>query len=126
NLNSCLMKNTGNGHFELIPLPAQAQLSSLNGMAVGDFDGDHNLDVVVSTNDFGTEVSVGRYDALNGLFLKGDGRGNLIPVNMDESGICIKGNGKAMVMMNDGGKLILAGSQNRGPLKLFSPRASMK
>jgi len=126
NLNSCLMKNTGNGHFELIPLPAQAQLSSLNGMAVGDFDGDHNLDVVVSTNDFGTEVSVGRYDALNGLFLKGDGRGNFIPVNMDESGICIKGNGKAMVMMNDGGKLILAGSQNRGPLKLFSPRASMK
>ncbi|MFL5773777.1 MAG: FG-GAP repeat domain-containing protein, partial [Flavisolibacter sp.] len=126
NMSSCLLKNMGNGKFQMIPLPSQAQLSSLNGMAVGDFDGDHKLDVVISTNDFGTEVSVGRYDALNGLYLKGDGHGNFTAVPMNKSGICIKGNGKAMVMLNRGGRLVLAGSQNRGPLKLFSPNIPLK
>ena len=37
----------------------------------GDFDGDGNLDVLMNGNDFGTDVTVGRYDALNGLLLKG-------------------------------------------------------
>ena len=45
-------------------------------MVADDFDGDGNLDVVINANDYGTEVQSGRYDALNGLLLKGDGKGN--------------------------------------------------
>ena len=40
-------------------------------MIADDFNGDGNLDVVMNTNDFGTESTVGRYDALNGLYLVG-------------------------------------------------------
>ena len=69
NFNSSFCRNDGNGKFTLIPLPLKAQLSALNGMVTDDFDGDGNLDVVINTNDYGTDVSVGRYDALNGLML---------------------------------------------------------
>ena len=43
-------------------------------MIADDFDADGNLDLAINTNDYGTDVSVGRYDALNGLMLKGDGK----------------------------------------------------
>jgi hypothetical protein len=119
-LNSCLLKNLGYGKFELQPLPVQVQLSTINGMVVDDFDGDGNLDVVMSTNDYGTEVSVGRYDALNGLFLKGDGKGNFTVESIAQSGIYIPGNGKAMVKLRDkNNQPLIAAAQNRGPLKVF-------
>jgi ASPIC and UnbV/FG-GAP-like repeat len=120
NLTSSFIRNDGNGKFTMQPLPMQAQLSLLNGMAVEDFDGDGNLDVVINGNDYGTEVSVGRYDALNGLFLKGDGKGNFSPLTILQSGIYIPGNGKALVMLQgEGNKCLIAASQNRGALKVL-------
>jgi len=89
-------------------------------MVAEDFDGDGNLDLVINTNDYSTEVTVGRYDALNGLVLKGDGKGNFIPQTILESGIYIPGNGKALVKLRSAnGKYLLAAGQNRGPLKVF-------
>jgi hypothetical protein len=104
----------------MIPLTAQAQLSSINGMVAEDFDGDGNLDLVVNTNDYGAEPNVGRYDALNGLYLKGDGKGKFNPMSILQSGIFIPGNGKSIVKLQSaGGKCLIAASQNRGPLKIF-------
>jgi hypothetical protein len=118
NLRSGYIRNDGNGKFTLQPLPMQAQLSMLCGMAIDDFDGDGNLDVVINGNDYGTDVSTGRYDALNGLFMKGDGKGNFAPQTILQSGIYIPGNGKALVKLRSkSGSCLLAASQNRGPLK---------
>jgi len=120
NFKSSYLRNDGNGKFTMLPLPMQAQVSVLNGMAVDDFDGDGNLDVLINGNDYGTEVSVGRYDALNGLLLKGDGKGNFIAQSILQSGIYIPGNGKALVKIRSKpGKYLVAASQNRGPLKVF-------
>ncbi|HEY5463854.1 MAG TPA: VCBS repeat-containing protein [Hanamia sp.] len=122
-LKSCFLRNDGNGKFTMIPLPKEAQVSVLNGMVVGDFDGDGNLDVAINGNDYGTEVSVGRYDALNGLVLKGDGKGNFKPKSILQSGIYIPGNGKALVKLLDNkGNLMVAASQNRDVLKVFKLR----
>jgi hypothetical protein len=119
-LTSSFCRNEGNGRFTLIPLPAAAQISVLNGMAVEDYDGDGNLDVIISGNDWGTEVSVGRYDALNGLLLKGDGKGGFQDLSIIQSGIYIPGNGKGMVSLKGkDGRYLLAAGQNRGPLKIF-------
>jgi len=121
NFQSCLLRNEGNGRFTWIPLPAQAQLSVINGMVVDDFDGDGNLDVVLNGNDYGTEVSTGRYDAMNGLFLKGDGKGNFTAKSILESGVFIPGNGKALVKLRRAnGDYLLAAGQNRGPLKILA------
>nr|WP_294946288.1 VCBS repeat-containing protein [uncultured Mucilaginibacter sp.] len=119
-LKSCYIRNDGNGKFALIPLPVEAQVSVLNGMETGDFDGDGNLDVVMNGNDFGTEASIGRYDALNGLMLKGDGKGGFKPLSILQSGIYIPGNGKALVKLRDNkGRLLLAASQNNDVMKMF-------
>lgn len=120
NFISSFCRNDGNGKFTLIALPFKAQLSALNGMVADDFDGDGNLDVVINTNDYGIDVSIGRYDALNGLMLKGDGKGNFIPQSILESGIFIPGNGKALIKLRTkDGNYLLAAGQNRGPLTIF-------
>ena len=119
-LQSCYLRNEGNGRFTMIPLPLQAQYAPLNGMVADDFDGDGNLDVLLNGNDFSTEVSIGRLDAMNGLLLKGDGRGGFKPLSMLESGIYIPGDGKALVKLKSGnGHYLVAASQHSGPLKLF-------
>jgi hypothetical protein len=117
---SCYLENEGNGKFKMTPLPVEAQISQLNGMVVDDFDGDGNLDIAINGNDYGTEVGTGRYDAFNGLMLKGDGKGNFKPLTIQQSGIYIPGDGKALVkLMGAKGNYLLAASQNKGPLKIF-------
>jgi hypothetical protein len=117
---SAFIKNNGKGSFEISALPGVAQFSSLNGMVADDFDGDGNLDIVINTNDYGTEVSTGRYDALNGLLLRGNGDGTFTPLSILQSGIYIPGNGKALAKLRSkNGKYLIAASQNRGPLKIF-------
>jgi len=117
---SCYIHNNGNGKFTMQPLPVQAQFSSLFGMVAEDVDDDGNLDVVMNGNDYGVEVNVGRYDALNGLVLKGDGKGGFTPLSILQSGIYIPGSGKALVKLSNGkGKTLLAASQNRGEMKMF-------
>lgn len=120
NFKSCFIKNDGNGKFTITPLPIQAQLSSIFGMLAEDINGDGNLDVIINGNDFGTEVSIGRYDAMNGLVLPGDGKGNFSALSILQSGIFIPGNGRALVKFaNAKGQCLLAASQNNGALKIF-------
>jgi hypothetical protein len=120
NLQSVYLENLGNSHFRIRPLPAEAQLAPLYGMVVDDFNGDGNLDVAISGNDYGNEVTNGRYDALNGLVLLGDGKGNFSPQTISQSGLFIPGDGKALVELGGpGGKVSLAVAQNNGPLKIF-------
>ncbi|HEX9509872.1 MAG TPA: VCBS repeat-containing protein [Puia sp.] len=122
---TCLLRNEGDGRFTRIALPVQAQLSVINGMVAEDFDGDGKLDVVLSGNDYGTEVSVGRYDALNGLYLRGDGKGNFTPQSILKSGLFLPGNQKALVKLRSaGGKCLLAAGQNRGPLQVIELKRS--
>ena len=124
---SSYIRNDGNGKFSITPLPHVAQFSVINGMVADDFDGDGNIDVCMNTNDYGTDPANGRYDALNGLVLKGDGTGKFSPMSISESGIFIPGNGKALVKLKGAdGSYLLAASENKGPLKLFRSRKQGK
>ena len=120
NFRSSFIRNDGNDHFSIMPLPVQAQVSSIFGMVAEDADADGNLDIVLTGNDYSTEVPTGRYDALNGLILKGDGKGNFSPLSILQSGFYVPGNGKALVKLhNKNGHCLFAASQNRGALKIF-------
>ena len=125
-MRSVFLRNEGNGKFTMLPLPTQAQISALNGMVVDDFNGDGHLDVAMTGNDYGTDVSIGRYDALNGLVLTGDGRGNFTPQSIQQSGLYIPGNGKALVKLRSGRGYWLAASQNNDKLKLFALKKPLK
>ncbi len=117
-LQSSYIENKGNGRFDLRPLPTLAQVAPINGMIADDFDGDGNLDVLLVANDFGNEVSVGRFDASNGLFLKGNGKGFFTA--QTQSGFYVPGNAKGLVELPDAqGRRIIVATQNRGPLRAF-------
>ena len=120
NFENSYIENLGNGKFKIKPLPAVAQFSCINGMVAEDFDLDGNLDIALVGNDYGTEVTTGRYDAFNGMVLKGNGNGNFQPLSILQSGLFVPGNAKAFVKLkSSAGNLLLAASQNRGPLKVF-------
>lgn len=119
-LSSVYVENKGQGKFSIKPLPVAAQWSQLNGLLAEDIDGDGNLDLLIAANDYGTELSVGRYDAMNGLLLLGNGDGSFRARSILQSGFYLPGNGKALVKLNNGqGQTLLAASQNKGPIKLY-------
>jgi len=120
NLQTCYIENLGGGKFRIKPLPIQAQFAPVFGMQTGDFNVDGNLDVVLNGNEFGTEAQIGNYDAFNGLLLDGNGKGGFKAESLEESGIYIPGDGKALVGLvgADGHQRVVA-SQNAGPLKIF-------
>jgi hypothetical protein len=122
-----LLRNDGNGVFTLVPLPKEAQFSMINGIVADDLDGDGNPDLLLNSNDFGTDVAVGRYDAMNGLMLSGDGQNGFQAKSILQSGIFIPGNGKALVKLGGAnGQYLVAASQNKAPLKVFRLKKNQK
>ena len=125
-LKTSYIENLGEGKFKISALPIQAQTAPINGMLVEDFNADGNLDILMVGNDFGNEVSVGRLDAFNGLFLKGDGNGNFKPATLSESAFCVSGDAKGLVRVtNPLGKPLIMATQNRADLKTFSDIKSL-
>jgi hypothetical protein len=121
------LRNEGNGKFTLIPLPINTQYANINGMVAEDFDGDGNLDVLLVGNDYGTDVSMGRYDASNGLFMKGDGKGGFTTKSILESGWFVPGDAKALIKLRgNNGRCLIAASQNKDKLKVFEVKKNMK
>lgn len=122
-MQSAIIRNNGDKGFEILPLPFMAQMSVVNGMIADDFDGDGFTDLFMNTNDYSADPNVGRYDALNGLVLKGNGDCSFTPLSMLQSGITIPGNGKALTkLLGAKGNYLIAASQNRGPLLMFTAR----
>ena len=126
-LKTSYIENKGNGKFEMKTLPIQTQYAPVFGTITEDFDQDGNLDVMLTGNDYATEVSAGRYDAFNGLVLKGKGDGSFVPLALQKSGYCISGDAKALVrLVNAQGKLLTITSQNRDKLKFFEATNPIK
>ena len=127
NFQTSYIENLGNGKFKMHALPALAQMAPIFGMIADDINNDGNLDLIMSGNDFGNEVANGRYDAMNGLVLLGDGKGNFIPQSLMQGGIYIPGNAKALVKLKgNNNHYLVAASQNKGPLQLFQNNESYK
>ncbi|MFO7370760.1 MAG: VCBS repeat-containing protein [Bacteroidales bacterium] len=96
---SCYFENTGDGRFKIHPLPNEAQLSSINGVILEDFDQDGNLDIVAAGNLFNVEVVTPRNDGGVGTFLKGDGKGNFSAVAPALSGFFVPGDVKSLSLI---------------------------
>lgn len=120
NFASCYIENLGDGRFELRLLPMEAQFSPIYGMTTGDFDSDGYLDVLAVGNFYYSEVSVGRYDASIGLYLKGDGKGNFKPIKVAESGFFADGDARSLAQIRTGnGKTLVLVGNNTERMDVF-------
>lgn len=115
-----LILNREGRRMEVSPLPLEAQFAPVFGLLTGDYDGDGVPDIVMTGNSYSTEMFTGRYDALNGLFLKGDGQGNFHPVSLAQSGFYVPGDAKSLAAIKgaEDTRLLIA-AQNDGPIQLF-------
>lgn len=114
-------ENDGEGNFTIHSLGNRAQFSSVNDIAVDDFDGDSHLDILIAGNLFNTEVETPRNDASYGLFLKGDGQGDFEPVSSINSGLHIEGEVKSIkkLKLADNRPALLI-AKKQGPLQIIS------
>ena len=119
-LASCYLENLGEGRFSLTELPRLAQFAPVYGILVEDFDRDGYLDVLLSGNDFGTEVVNGRYDASAGTLLKGDGNGNFLALLPRESGLMIEGNARGTAGIQTKDQRVYLFANNNGPLQAYT------
>ena len=126
-MESSFIKNLGGGKFSLTPLPRLAQVAPINGMVTTDVNEDGNLDVVLVGNDYGNEVFAGRYDALTGLVLFGNGKGSFEPLPSARSGFYVKGDAKALVkLQRANGDEIFIASQNKDSLQVFVKKSTLE
>jgi len=123
-LQSCYLENLGQGKFRLRPLPIQAQFAPTFGMLSQDFDGDGNLDALLTGNSYASEILTGWYDASIGTYLRGNGKGGFLPLKACESGFLADRDAKGLVQLpgRNGDAWILSGN-NDDSLQVF--RAQM-
>lgn len=118
-LRTSVLMNEGNHSFKLTPLPLPAQVSPVYGIAIEDINGDQALDIMLGGNLFSVKPEAGRYDALHGLVLTGDNKGNFSPVKSLTSGIKIDGEVRHIALLRSNGVKRLAWIRNNNTLKLY-------
>jgi hypothetical protein len=113
------MENLGNGKFVLKALPQVTQYAPVNGLQTDDVNNDGNLDLILVGNDFGNEIISGRYDALNGAVLFGDGKGEFSSLSTMESGFLVPGDAKALARLNGKANDMFIATQNKDSLMIY-------
>lgn len=126
NFNTSWIENKGNMNFQMHALPREAQFAPVYGIICSDFNEDGFIDIALNGNEYAMAPYLGRYDAFNGLILKGDGKGNFTPLPISESGFYISGNGKGLAKMIIQDQPALIAGQNAGLLKLFKYKMNQK
>ncbi len=113
------LENLGNMKFKVKKLPIEAQFAPVYGILIDDFNADGFLDLLLSGNDYGTEVTIGQYDASIGLLLTGDGKGGFQPSRAAENGLYIDGDVKGVASIMVGDQLVYLFALNNDRLVAY-------
>lgn len=109
-----------NGRFTARRLPLEAQLSTVNGIIVKDFDGDGKKDILIAGNKFDVEVETTANDASPGIFLKGAGQLQFISLKPLQSGFFVPFNVKDIQFIPMKSKMgAVLVSSNNDSLRVF-------
>jgi hypothetical protein len=98
-LSSGVFLSQTDGTYRFEALPRVAQISPLQGVVAGDFDGDGHADIYAVQNSYAPIPAVGRFDGGLSQLLRGDGHGHFLPVPVADSGLLVPGDAKALVVL---------------------------
>jgi hypothetical protein len=104
-LRSGVFLSQPDGTYRFEPLPRIAQISTLQGIVAGDFDGSGHAGIFAVQNSYAPIRSDGRVDSGLGQLLHGDGHGHFEAATPLESGLVVPGDAKALAVAdvdNDG------------------------
>jgi hypothetical protein len=120
-LRSGVLLSQPDGTYRFYPLPRLAQISPLQGIVAGDFDGDGNTDLYAVQNSFAPIPVVGRYDGGLSQLLRGDGHGHFTAVPVADSGLIVSGDAKGLVALdlNGDGWADFVVTRNNAPTLCF-------
>jgi hypothetical protein len=97
-LRSGVFLSQPDGTYRFEPLPRIAQISVIQGLVAGDFDGDGRADIFAVQNSYAPIRADMRNDGGLGQLLRGDGRGHFAPAGPAESGLVVPGDAKALAV----------------------------
>lgn len=121
NFKTSYFENSGDGTFKISTLPLVSQFAPINGIQVMDVNNDGYLDLLMVGNNYSGDASLGNYDALIGLCLVGNGKGEFKSMGVNNSGFFVDTDAKDIkaITLNNGKKVVLV-SSNSGNLKVFA------
>jgi len=99
-MRSGVFMSQSDGTYRFEPLPRIAQISLLQGIVTGDFDGDGHADIYAVQNSFAPIPAVGRHDSGLSQLLRGDGHGHFAAATPAESGLIVPGDAKSLVTLD--------------------------
>ena len=115
-MESCWFENK-NGKFVRHSLPIEANISSVNAIAVNDFDQDGNQDLFLAGNVPFNRVRIGRRETSYGVYLQGDGAGNFTYLPNWKTNLSIEGSVRALeTVQTKEGKKLVVGINDAKPL----------
>ena len=121
-LESIYLENKQN-KFEVNVLPHEAQFSPIYAMALLDYNGDGNMDLIACGNQSAIRIRIGVIDANFGQLFEGDGKGNFRYVSQNLSGLTLTGDTKSLqVMKVKDETYVLVGINNEG-IKAYKLKA---
>ncbi|SKC50413.1 Repeat domain-containing protein [Ohtaekwangia koreensis] len=123
------LENRGKAEWQLKPLPAQAQVAPVYGIVTGDYNNDGHADAILSGNSYAPDVLTGRYDAMKGIVMQGEGnvKGNLTSLKIHQSGVLIDGAGKSLAkLITADAKMLLLATQNNDSLRVFEGKSNVR
>ncbi len=116
---SVWLENQGNGTFKTHLLPWQAQLAPINAILCYDWQQDGFPEIFIAGNEYQTEITTGRYDALYGQILANE-QGKLRAYPLGYQGFFFRGDTKAMALLKQPKHTSLLVGNNNLPLKAFT------
>jgi enediyne biosynthesis protein E4 len=119
-LRSGVFLSQPDGTYRFQPLPRIAQISPLQGLVAGDFEGSGHADIYAVQNSYAPIPLVGRFDGGLSQLLRGDGNGHFDAVPPGVSGLVVPGDAKALAVVDGrGGWPGFVVSRNNGTTLAF-------
>ena len=100
-------------------MPQEAQFAPVNAIVCNDINNDGVADLLLSGNEYQTDVITGRYDASFGCFLKGNKNKTFTAIPYPVSGFRLKGDVKDLALITTPKDRLVIAAANNDSARVF-------